>query len=77
MSDQEELLRLEEENSKLRQQLEMFSASNIVDSKYAKLASEVVRLQSSVSQVIYHPPLFNLLGCFMFQYPDGADEDVL
>ena len=53
MSDQEELLRLEEENSKLRQQLEMFSASNIVDSKYAKLASEVVRLQSSVSQVIH------------------------
>ena len=33
MSDQEELLRLEEENSKLRQQLDMFSASNIVDSK--------------------------------------------
>ena len=53
MSDQEELLRLEEENSKLRQQLDMFSASNIVDSKYAKLASEVVRLQSSISQVIH------------------------
>ena len=75
MSDQKELLRLEEENSKLRQQLDMFSASNIVDSKYAKLASEVVRLQSSVSQVIH----LSLLGCSCFnnQYPDGADEDVL
>ena len=62
MSDQEELLRLEEENSKLRQQLEMFSASNIVDSKYAKLASEVVRLQSSVSQVTHLYSIYSDAG---------------
>ena len=78
MCDQEELLRLEEENSKLRQQLEMFSASNIVDSKYAKLASEVVRLQSSVSQVIHlYSTYSSRTLMLMFHHPDRADEDVL
>ena len=49
--DRDELKRLEVENYQLRRQLEMLSRSDALDSKYANLATEVVRLQNSVSQV--------------------------
>ena len=51
MKNRKEMERLEAENLKLRQQLEMFSKGDVMESKYANLASEVVRLQDSVSQV--------------------------
>ena len=49
--DRDELKRLEVENYQLRRQLEMLSRSDALDSKYANLATEAVRLQNSVSQV--------------------------
>ena len=51
IGNREELERLEVENMRLRRQLESISKGEMADSKYASLASEVVRLQDSVSQV--------------------------
>jgi len=51
IKNRKEMERLEAENLKLRQQLEMFSKGDVMESKYANLASEVVRLQDSVSQM--------------------------
>ena len=50
--NREEMGRLEAENIQLRRQLEMVSKNQVLDSKYANLAAEVVRLQNSVNQVI-------------------------
>ena len=47
----EEMERLEMENIRLRRQLESIAKSVMEDNKYASLASEVVRLQDSVTQV--------------------------
>ena len=52
IGNREELERLEVENMRLRRQLESISKCEMADSKYASLASEVVRLQDSVSQVM-------------------------
>ena len=52
IGNREELERLEVENMRLRRQLESISKSEMADSKYASLASEIVRLQDSVSQVM-------------------------
>ena len=59
IGNREELERLEVENMRLRRQLESISKGEMADSKYASLASEVVRLQDSVSQV--KPTFFELL----------------
>jgi len=75
INNRKELERLEAENFKLRQQLEMFSNSEVLESKYANLASEVVRLQTSVSQmeqskVFYENStrqLVNILECLSTQ----------
>ena len=50
--ERDEMERLEAENIQLRRQLEMVSKNQVLDSKYANLAAEVVRLQNSVNQVI-------------------------
>ena len=45
--------RLEQENHQLRRQLELVGRSGPdIDTKFSTLASEVVRLQTSVNQVI-------------------------
>jgi len=51
IGNREEMERLEVENMRLKRQLETMAHSEMADSKYASLASEVVRLQDSVTQM--------------------------
>ena len=75
IGNREELERLEVENMRLRRQLESISKGEMADSKYASLASEVVRLQDSVSQVKL--TLFNQVLEKEISPSDGAHEGVL
>jgi len=49
--EREEMARLEVENFQLKKKLEMISKGDVMDSKYSQLATEVVRLQTSVNQM--------------------------
>ena len=54
LGDRREKERLEAENMRLRKQLETVSKGEMMDTKYASLASEVMKLQNSVTQVSIH-----------------------
>ena len=54
LGDRREKERLEAENMRLRKQLETVTKGEMMDTKYASLASEVMKLQNSVTQVSIH-----------------------
>ena len=54
LGERREKERLEAENMRLRKQLETVTKGEMMDTKYASLASEVMKLQNSVTQVSIH-----------------------
>ena len=81
IGNHEEMERLEMENMRLRRQLESIAKSEMEDTKYASLASEVVRLQDSVTQVkpdfAFQRRVFYFDKIRMLNLSDGAHQGVL